>query len=173
MKAHPQSSVPASEQGTSKDRYLVIPRTAVFLRRGKTYLLLRGARSKRLWAGKYNGLGGHVEKGEDVMAAAIRELREESGLEADLWLCGTVLIDSGEVGVCLFVFTGVSTGGTLRPSKEGVPEWIEYQRVASLPSVEDLPVLLERIHRMKRGDAPFSAHSRYDEQERLKVEFTA
>ena len=150
---------------------MVIPRTAIFLRRGESYLLLRGAPSKRLWAGKYNGLGGHVERGEDVMTAAARELREESGLDADLWLCGTVLIDAGEVGVCLFVFTGESRGGELRPSVEGSVEWIDYSRIGELPAVEDLPVLLERIHRMRRGDTPFSAHSQYDEQKRLRVVF--
>ncbi|HEX8993092.1 MAG TPA: NUDIX domain-containing protein [Anaerolineales bacterium] len=150
---------------------MVIPRTAIFLRRGEYYLLLRGSPSKRLWAGKYNGLGGHVERGENVMLAAARELREESGLEADLWLCGTVLIDAGEVGVCLFVFTGESAGGELKPSKEGIPEWIEYGRIGTLPAVEDLPVLLERIHRMRRGDVPFSAHSLYDEQQLLRMEF--
>ena len=36
-------------------------------------LLLRGAADKRLWANRYNGLGGHVEAGEDVLSAAKRE----------------------------------------------------------------------------------------------------
>ena len=63
-----------SDQGVAHNRYTVILRTAIFLRRGDSYLLLKGAPTKRLWANKYNGLGGHVENGEDVLSAAKWEL---------------------------------------------------------------------------------------------------
>src|SRR5512140_3219315 len=151
--------MPQSDQGITHDRYMVIPRTAIYLRRGDSYLLIKGAPTKRRWAGKYNGLGGHVERGEDVLASAQRELAEESGLIADLWLCGTVLVDAGASGGCLYVYSGEATGGALRGSRGGQPEWVEYARVRELPAVEDLPTLLERIHGMRRGDAPFSARS--------------
>lgn len=163
--------MPHSDQGVAKDRYSVIPRTAIFLRREASFLLLKGAPTKRLWANKYNGLGGHVERGEDVLSAAKRELLEETGLTADLWLCGTLIVDAGEMGIALYVFSGELAEGEPVASKEGTAEWIPFDRIGELPVVEDLPILLARIQRMQRGDPPFSARSYYDEQDRLIVEF--
>ena len=163
--------MPLSDQSVTKDRYTIIPRTAIFLRRGDSYLLLKGAPTKRLWANMYNGLGGHVERGEDVLSAAKRELLEEAALTADLWLCGTLIVDAGEMGIGLYIFSGECLEGEPQPSQEGLAEWIPFKRISELPMVEDLPVLLSRIHTMKRSDRPFSARSYYDESGKLIVEF--
>jgi hypothetical protein len=69
------------------------------------------------------------------------------------------------------VFTGESESGEPQPSSEGQPEWVDYGRLTSLPVLEDLPVLLGRIHSMKKGDPPFAARSFYDEHDQLTMLF--
>ena len=68
--------MPIADQGVSSDRYQLIPRTLIFLTRGESVLLLKGAPNKRIWANRYNGVGGHIERGEDAHTAARRELLE-------------------------------------------------------------------------------------------------
>ena len=163
--------MPVVDQGARRDRYLLVPRTAVFARRENSYLLIKGAPNKRLWPGLYNGVGGHIEPGEDALSAAQREFLEETGLEADLWLCGTIVVDAGQVGVGLFVFTGEVWGGSLRRSPEGEPEWIPMHRVRSIPAVADVPLILAQINALSRGDPPFSGRSHYDRDGVLQIEF--
>jgi len=56
------------EQGVlGHERYVLIPRTLVFLFCGDQVLLLRGAPTKRIWPDRYNGLGGHLERGESLL----------------------------------------------------------------------------------------------------------
>ena len=165
--------MPASEQGVTGDRYQVIPRTLIFITRGNALLLIKGAPTKRLWANKYNGIGGHIERGEDVLSAARRELKEETSLDGvDLRLVGTILIDAGaSAGIAIYVFKGQDETGALVASSEGALEWVPFSHLDEYPLVEDLPVILPYVLHFKPGEAPFSARYYYDRHEQMQIVF--
>ena len=139
--------MPPIKQTTTPARYAVVPRTLVFLTREDEVLLLHGAADKRLWAGKYNGLGGHIEPGEEPQRAARREVKEEAGLEVDkLTLRAVIHVTLPEPpGVMLFVFVGTAPAAKPRPSPEGTPVWIKQEELAQYPLVEDLYELLPLV----------------------------
>ncbi len=165
--------MPASEQGIDQKRYLLIPRTLIFLTRGDKVLLLKGSPSKRLWANRYNGVGGHIERGEDILTAGRRELFEETGLTVQgLRLYGMVTVDAGlDVGVGIYVLRGECPAGEPANSREGELEWVAFSEVGNLPLVEDLFVLLPRLLIMSPSDPPFSAHYFYNEKDQMVVTF--
>jgi 8-oxo-dGTP diphosphatase len=166
--------MPSKEQGANLDRYMLVPRTLTFLTREDKVLLLKGAQNKHLWAGLYNGVGGHIEQGEDVLSAAKRELFEETGLTSlDLRLCGIVTVDTQtNPGVGIFIFRGKYSEGELILSKEGELEWVKISQIIHLPLVPDLPILLPKILGMKSSVAPFSAHSSYNDHGNIVVRFS-
>jgi 8-oxo-dGTP pyrophosphatase MutT (NUDIX family) len=142
----------ATEQQTrTANRHLVTPRVLIFLTRGRDraqeVLLLKGAPDKRLWANRYNGLGGHVEATEDVYAAARREVQEEAGIAVDgLALRGVVTIDTQRCAgaatrradVCLYRRDGMLT------PVDGKVAWLlpegkrSYGEATSLPWITSL-----------------------------------
>ncbi len=167
--------MPPQDQGFSKsrDRYPLVPRVLCFVTSGDEVLLLKGAPDKKLWPGKYNGLGGHVERGESVAEAAEREILEEAGLRVvDLRLRGVVTIDTREAaGIGLFVFTAQALARGFTSSAEGALEWAPLNKLSELDLVEDLPTLLPRILAHPPEAPPLVAHYSYDAQARLLIRF--
>ena len=124
----------------------VIQYTLVYLiSRGKVLLIKKAP--GRSHAGEWIGLGGKLERGEDPVTSAVRELREGSGLTvADPKLRGTFIwIDEVQCGI-VYIVTGTSWSGTLVESDEGGLEW---HSIADLPSLEGLAkhqgLFLDRI----------------------------
>jgi 8-oxo-dGTP diphosphatase len=168
--------MPASDQGIFHDRYQIIPRVLIFITRGREVLLIKGAPEKQLWANLYNGVGGHVEQGENVLSAAYRELQEETGItEVSLLLTAIIAIDTGErTGIGLYVFRGSLDEESvveLKPSTEGTLEWIHQFDMVSIPLVEDLPILIPRVLAHKAGDQPLYASYSYSSEGKLQIQY--
>jgi 8-oxo-dGTP diphosphatase len=166
--------MPVSDQGVLNGKGLVIRRSLVFLFDEEDVLLIKGAVTKRLWAGKYNGIGGHVQFGETIQAGTERELAEETGITGvPLTLCGTIVIDTGpHAWILITVFSGVyDSNKPVRPSIEGNLEWHNLKEIPKLPIVEDLLVLLEKVGQMKNSGGQFFGYYRYDGQGKLSTKF--
>ncbi len=129
-------------------------------------LLQKGSEDKKIYPGLYNGIGGHIERGEDVFSGAKRELKEETGLCcSDLKLTGTISIDVNKnEGILLFVFTGSTTSGELTQSDEGSLYWIDIDQLDSLAVVEDVPELVNNVMRSVKTEQLFFGKYAYTDQ---------
>jgi 8-oxo-dGTP diphosphatase len=159
----------------SHGRYQVLPRVLCFVTHGDEVLLLRGGPCKRLWAGLYNGVGGHVETSEDIRTAVLREVKEETGLDAgDVRLRGVVHVDVDDPirGVLFFVFTASASSKQVVSTPDGILEWIAVQNLPFAEMVEDLPVILPVVLAMGPADPPFFASYSYDANDRLVISFS-
>lgn len=127
-------------------RYQVVPRTLCFLRHEDAVLLLRGGPHK-WFAGHLNGIGGHIEPGESVLAAAQREVHEECGLiTPDLTLRGIIHAEGGDsAGILLFIFTGSAPTRAVTGSEEGTLEWVPLARLTQVPLAASVEPLLTQI----------------------------
>ena len=132
--------------GVDPDRYQVIPRVLVIITHEDRVLLIRRAEHKKLWPGKYNAPGGHIERGEDPEQAGRRELLEETGVQVEtLQLRGMIVAETGlsGTGILVFIYQGKADDATLTASDEGEPVWAHPDQLSELDLVSDSPLLFD------------------------------
>lgn len=96
--------------------------TLCFVKKGEQILMIN--RNKPPFMGMWNALGGHVEENESPREAAIREIKEESGIitkEAELYSISTWNYDDDEIYVYL---TNLSDDFNLSKYPEKIDEGI-------------------------------------------------
>ncbi len=94
---------------------------------GKTLMLYRNKKENDYHEGKWNGLGGKFEAGESPEECAIREIKEEAGLNVkSMKLKGFITFPmfDGKEDWYVFLFVIDDFDGELIDSPEGKLEWI-------------------------------------------------
>ena len=132
--------------------------------RSRVLMVHRNARPDDHQIGKYNGLGGKIERDEDVAACMRREIREEAGIECtSMQLRGTIswpgFGKNGEDWLgFVFVIDGWS-GVPLEANAEGSLEWVELGRLSDLRLWEGdrnfLPLVFDGDPRPFHGVMPY------------------
>jgi 8-oxo-dGTP diphosphatase len=132
---------------------------------GRQVLLIhRNRRPDDPHFGKYNGLGGKLDRDEDVVACIRREVREEAGIECEaLEMRGTISWPGfGKGGEDWFGFVFLIDrfrGEPLTENPEGTLEWVDVDRLLQLPLWEGdrffLPLVFERNSRPFHGVMPY------------------
>jgi len=135
--------------------------------RRQVLMLRRDRRPDDIHLGYYNGLGGKLEPGEDVVAGMRREIREEAGLDCEtLELAGTISWPGfGRAGENWFgfLFRVPAWSGEPRPDcDEGTLIWTDVADVLAgrVPMWESdrhfLPLVFADAPRIFHGVLPFA-----------------
>lgn len=125
----------------------------------KTLMLYRNKRAKDYHNGKWNGLGGKFEPKESPEDCAIRELKEESGLNAKhLILKGhiTFPLFDGKDDWYVYVFIIDQFDGELIESAEGELHWIQNSELKSLNLWEGDQIFIDWLFQDKCFSAKFN-----------------
>lgn len=135
-----------------------------YVRRGDSVLLVQRTRDGDDHQGKWIGLGGKLEPGEDALACLRRELREEAGIEVtDARLRGTVAwpgfgSDGSDWFGLVFLVEGFD-GEPPERNDDGPLAWIPVEELLEVPIWEGdrhfLPLVVDDDPRLFHAVIPY------------------
>lgn len=130
------------EMGETMSRTETVELTVLCLLRKDDRYLLQD-RIKKDWRG-YTLPGGHVEPGESIVDAVVREMQEETGLTvSNPRLCGVKQFPIEGGRYLVFLFLADQFSGELISSEEGQMHWVQKDRLSEVNLVDDFHELLE------------------------------
>lgn len=153
-----------------KHRYTVLPRTIIFIFKNDQLLLLKySGRGDELSEEKvnrkdiYNPPGGHIEPEEDIIESAKREAIEETGIQLLKPKVKGVIHVTNFAGknVMLFIVVGTTDEEPAKETPEGFPQWVDLDKIQTLPLYPDLLLLIENLQKIK-NDQFIIGTSKYD-----------
>ena len=156
------------EMHMSKDRYYPLIGTLGYILspdQNRVLMIHRNKRENDPHLGKYNGLGGKLDRGEDIITGMKREIMEEAGIEPiEMKLRGTINWkgfggdDTGSFGF-IFLVTKYQ-GDVLSTNPEGDLDWHDVNTIMDLKMWEGdrhfLPLVFDDDHRVFHGIMPYS-----------------
>jgi len=144
-----------------KQRYMVLPRVLVFVFKDDKLLMMKySGKGENMSQEKldrkdiYNCIGGHIEKGEDVIEAAIKEAEEEAGINLINPKVAGIINISGFSGkdIMNFIIVGTTEDEPIAVSLEGKLEWIEKARLKRVDIFQDLIPILDKLLSLKEEE---------------------
>ena len=100
-------------------------------------------RVKKDWNG-YTLPGGHIEPGESIVDAVVREMKEETGLTIKSpRLCGVKQFPIEDGRYIVFLFETDQFDGKLVDSDEGKMHWVKKTELSNVNLVDDFDALIE------------------------------
>ena len=139
--------------------------TICYIDNGSQFLMLhRNKQDNDIHEGKWVSVGGKFEAGETPEECAIREIKEETGLDVHgLEMIGFITFpdfkhDGEDWYSFVFKVTDFS-GELIEESPEGTLKWVDYDQVMHLPTWEGDYIFLEWV---LEGTEFFSAQFTYN-----------
>ncbi len=109
--------------------------TLCYIEKDGAYLMLHRTKKKQdINAGKWIGVGGHLEMGETPDACLLREVKEETGLTLRAYAFRGIVDFYSDVASAerMYLYTATEFFGDLIPCNEGELAWIPKAEVSDL-----------------------------------------
>ena len=132
----------------------IIPTVGILIYKDDKVLLVKHGEKASHVTGSYGIPAGRIEDGESAKQAAVRELREETGLITEESALEDLPLDlppanikrkNGETKTfSITVFLCRAYTGTLSATDETIPEWIAVKNIDSLPLIINIKLMVTK-----------------------------